>query len=239
LAEAEELFGVPKPPPRTLAESIPGWGRPVDPAGDCEFSASGDSLILKIPGTLHSLSPANNNFDAPRVLQEIEGDFTLQVKVAFPLEPKTPLTDRAFTFISAGLVVWENADHSLRVERDAYFTHPNYPTGAVIPPPSQTPPQLSSHAPLVEYMQGALEVSGIPKSWNAKDPPLPGPATWLRLTRRGQKFESYLSHDGREWQIVPVIETKFPSQVQVGVVARNNSGSEFRAEFSDVQLTRP
>ena len=34
-----------------------GWGRPVDPAGDCQFDRQGDKLTIHVPGGGHGLEP--------------------------------------------------------------------------------------------------------------------------------------------------------------------------------------
>ena len=89
---AEELLGIAAP--RRLLAAIAGWGEPIDPLGDCQLQSSSDSLTISVPGTLHSLAPANKNFDAPRVLQDVQGDFTVEVKVTCPIQPQATLTDR-------------------------------------------------------------------------------------------------------------------------------------------------
>ena len=65
---------------------LEGWGKVVDPDGDCKFDAARGSLSIAIPGTHHNLNPAVRQ-NAPRVLQEVEGDFTVQVRVSGDFEP--------------------------------------------------------------------------------------------------------------------------------------------------------
>ena len=54
------------------------WGSPFDPTGDCSISESGGTLVITVPGGIHDMSGVRDdrNRTAPRVLQEVEGDFT-------------------------------------------------------------------------------------------------------------------------------------------------------------------
>ena len=52
------------------ADTIEGWGRPVDPVGDCSFSHEVGVLTIKVPGAYHDLWPGRGKVNAPLVLQE-------------------------------------------------------------------------------------------------------------------------------------------------------------------------
>ena len=54
---------------------IEGWGRPVDPDGDCAFNVDNDGMTIRVPGTPHDLSIELNRMNAPRVLQDVDGRF--------------------------------------------------------------------------------------------------------------------------------------------------------------------
>ncbi|HWB14576.1 MAG TPA: hypothetical protein VG826_35455 [Pirellulales bacterium] len=60
---------------------IEGWGTVTDPLGDCSIESEGPKLIVKVPGGTHDLNPVVGGMDAPRVLQSVEGDFSIEVKV--------------------------------------------------------------------------------------------------------------------------------------------------------------
>lgn len=63
-----------------------GWGSVTNSDGDCTFKADKGKLTITVPGNLHDLHP-NRGMNAPRVLQEVEGDFTATVKVTCALTP--------------------------------------------------------------------------------------------------------------------------------------------------------
>src|SRR5256885_16281855 len=62
--------------------ALRGWGKALDPDGDCKFIVQKGRLTIGLPGTDHSLSCERGQMNSPRVLQEIEGDFIVQVKVS-------------------------------------------------------------------------------------------------------------------------------------------------------------
>lgn len=72
-------FGAPAP-----KDALAGWGKPVDPAKDCKFEAKDGKLKIAVPGGKepHDLSAElNAPMSAPRVMREIEGDFSMEVSV--------------------------------------------------------------------------------------------------------------------------------------------------------------
>src|SRR5262245_2460185 len=76
----------PKPAPRPWCH---GWGEPLDPVGGCRFRRDGAALRIDLPGGEKNwLAMFAGDWDAPRLLREIEGDFTIQVRAAVSL-PET------------------------------------------------------------------------------------------------------------------------------------------------------
>ncbi len=103
-------------PSKPSESLIAGWGTAIDPQGDCKFEVNQGRLALTVPAGEHDLNPApDKNVLAPRVLQEVEGDFTLQVHVhPFPLPPRGKSAAGSDTFRAAGLLVWQDAQNYLR-----------------------------------------------------------------------------------------------------------------------------
>src|SRR5262249_31742345 len=97
---------------------------------------------------------------------------------------------------------------------------------------------LSSNAPTVEYWHNRA-IAAQHANWSGELPQLPGDSTWLRIQRQANTARIALSHDGQKWEDVEPIETSFPQRVRVGVIAINSSGDEFKAEFSELKITRP
>jgi formylglycine-generating enzyme required for sulfatase activity len=93
------------------------WGAYVDPRGDCALVRLAERVDFKIPGNQpHDLAPGANA-DAPRILHDAEGDFTIEASVdVFPGAPSGSGWLEGKTFASAGLLVWENDASLLRFE---------------------------------------------------------------------------------------------------------------------------
>jgi len=84
----------------------------VDPDGDSTHEVTAQGVLrISIPTADRDLYPATN-LDAPRLLQPITGDFTLETRLHF---------NPTFGYQGAGLLVWENATRFLRLNR-SYFT---------------------------------------------------------------------------------------------------------------------
>src|SRR5690349_15324644 len=67
--------------------SIPGWGRAIDPDGDCQVRLDADRLVFDVPGVEHNLTAETGKLNAPRVLRPIEGDFIIEVRVLGAVRP--------------------------------------------------------------------------------------------------------------------------------------------------------
>src|SRR5438093_620042 len=61
------------------------YGEAIDPDRDCKFEMLVEKLRLTIPGKPHFVERKLGN--APRVAREVEGDFTITVRVTFPIRP--------------------------------------------------------------------------------------------------------------------------------------------------------
>ncbi|HAV62011.1 MAG TPA: hypothetical protein DCY13_06565, partial [Verrucomicrobiales bacterium] len=99
-------------------ETIPGWGIAIDEDGDCRIEKAGDALKVTVPGTVHDLFPPNSLMNAPRVLQEVKGDFTMQVKIGADFNPGfTPAPGFNRAFHSGGVLIWRDELNYVRFER--------------------------------------------------------------------------------------------------------------------------
>jgi hypothetical protein len=99
---------------------IKGWGTVTDPDGDCELKNEDDSVTITIPGKHHDLThtAAYIKLNAPRILQPAEGDFTLELKTprfALPADAKS--SGGKFSFVSTGLLLWQDEKNFIRLER--------------------------------------------------------------------------------------------------------------------------
>ena len=90
---------------------IKGWGQTEDPDGDCKISAKEGKVTFSIPGTTHDLWPGGDRkVNAPRILQDVEGDFTVQVKVTSSVKPENGF------FRSGTLLIWQDDKTFIRLD---------------------------------------------------------------------------------------------------------------------------
>uniref|UniRef100_UPI00257D9E7C InlB B-repeat-containing protein n=1 Tax=Candidatus Solincola tengchongensis TaxID=2900693 RepID=UPI00257D9E7C len=85
----------------------------MDPLSDCAYDLAGSPgyLRISVPGNYHDLHPANN-LNAPRLLQPIYQDFTVETRV---------LVDPQHDACGAGILAWKDQDNFLRLERGMWY----------------------------------------------------------------------------------------------------------------------
>lgn len=200
--------------------NFPGFGKIIDPDGDCSFKVRNGHITLTIPGGIHDISSYNKKLNAPRILQDVEGDFTVTVKVSGDFEPGDAVRGSGTApFNGAGLLVWDGERNYLRLERDVWVTSDG---------------KLQSYAPLFEYWRNGKNRTARAGS---SRPFYEGRATFLRIIRTGDEVQVAVSHDGIKWINVDSVAVQFPKTVKVGVAAINTSNKPFTVEFSDFKLT--
>ncbi len=198
---------------------VPGWGEVVDPSGDCKvaFDPARDRLTIAVPGTPHCLSSevAGLALDAPRVVQDVYGDFKVSVRVAGKLDPGSAKSASYDPYHGAGLIVWKDEQNYLRVER------------AVATIRGRTTPYLNDEL----REKGRLAFTrGIPVS----DQPV-----YLKVERSGGQIRSWRSTDGSRWTELPGVADSMPGRVRVGVVAINSAKHPLRAELDKFRIEEP
>jgi regulation of enolase protein 1 (concanavalin A-like superfamily) len=100
--------------PRLEEDSFPpvtaAWNAPVDPDGDCQFRDEGGKLTITLPEKKsHDLSVENRRMNAPRLLRDVEGDFTAQVHVTGEFPDNS--------IVAAGLLLMADEKTYVRLER--------------------------------------------------------------------------------------------------------------------------
>lgn len=195
---------------------IKAWGEAIDPDRDCTFEGHNAKFSITIPGKHHDLTYTDRykKLNSPRVLQEVKGDFVLEVKVkAFELpQPKTS-SGGDFSFVSGGLLVWQDDKNFVRLDRAA---------------------EGGSGGPFVwfeRFTDGKSARHTLKKTSNED--------TLLRVERKDNKLIFSTKDEGQEkWSEVLADETKFPEEVKAGVLAINTTKQEFVANFADLKLDR-
>ncbi|QDT66360.1 DUF1349 domain-containing protein [Calycomorphotria hydatis] len=201
---------------------LAGWGELIDPAGDATAKLDGDKLKLTASTGIRSLwygsSDMKNRFTAPRVLQDVRGDFVMEVQVMGDFEGENYYLNGEDKGMSraAGLVVYESDQHYLRWERNRFR-------------PKANGFAYSWTAPIYDR-----ESKRISKWRSTRDDVFTSKTTWLRIERTGQTFTTSMSNDGENWIHENSLVTQFPEKVQVGVIALNRSSATFESEFENL-----
>jgi len=203
---------------------LTGWGVARDPSHDCGFYLADGSLLISVPGSArpHDLAADIHVINAPRVLQPVRGDFTIQVRVDGRFQPGGESTKAGRTaYNGAGIVALMNERNVVTLAR------------AALQDPGKEP---KAYANFEIRVGGELERIG-----NTSDHPLPkdGPV-FLRLERRGLKFLGAVSADGDSWDVLEPKELPevWPKELQAGVVAISTSKYEFDPRFSKLQVLK-
>jgi regulation of enolase protein 1 (concanavalin A-like superfamily) len=203
---------------------LPGWGTVFDPDGDCKVTNAGGLLTINVPGTLHDLRVQRAN--SPRVLQDVDGDFTATVKVASAIRtdigmliPGTEL----YSLRSGALLIWLDEKSFVRFDRASI----------------EIDGKIASQCRLMAFRNGQPvfgEQNGWPTVWYEV---VADEITHLKLERRQGKIDASYSQDGgKTWkQVHGPFPTDLPAKVKVGVSAVNKTVKPLTVEFADLQIT--
>lgn len=197
------------------AQTIKGWGTVVDPDGDCQLKEDKGAVTLTVPKTYHDLTYTDDStkLNAPRILQEVAGDFQLQVKVAaYPLPTANTSSSGRHSFVSTGLLIWHDDRNFIRMDRASEGSAP-----AVFV--------------WVEQFQDGKSMTQRPHRVENKD-------TFLRAARRGNKLTFEVSEDGSAWTEVQTLAVELPKKVKAGVLAINTTTNEFSPRLEGLKLSQ-
>jgi regulation of enolase protein 1 (concanavalin A-like superfamily) len=203
---------VPDPP---SSRSLDGWGDAFDPKCDCVFELEGQTLTISVPGSLHDLSAEAGDLSAPRVLRSARGDFMASVTVAGMVRPGGQMAGKRFyPYHGAGLLVWQDSNHYVRLERAAVLR------GS----------QALSYVNFEQRRGGRMASS--------KGTPIPDEPVILRLERVGARLFASFSPDEKRWTPLPEMALDFVPDLKVGIAAVNTATDPFKAEFVGLSITQ-
>lgn len=209
--------GIAAPVKEKKAQTIKGWGTVVDPDRDCKIALDEGKVTITVPTTRHDLSVFENKpqHNAPRILQEVKGDFRARVKVRlFPQAQANTASGGNLSFISSGLLLWIDDDNYVRLERGSCGE--------------------SGGRPFIEaeHWQGGKMASfkSLPLSEDRD--------TWLRIERKEDKLTLSYGDDGKEWQEALAVEAKLPEKVKIGVHAINTTTMPFTPTLEEFKLEK-
>lgn len=201
--------------------TIPGVGSVINPSGDSKITGDASSLTIAIPAGDHTLDRERSNMTAPRVLQEVSGDFTAEVTISgdYPQNTTTEVSGRR-PFQGAGILMMASPETYIRLER------------------AQVKITDENNIQHFTYPSWEVRYEGKQLRWGSgNDGALTSPASKLRLTRTGNKFVAAISEDGTTWRELDPIIIKAPETVQIGMAASHNTTTPFVAGFANYVLT--
>lgn len=199
-------------------ERIEAWGTVIDPDRDCKITLESGELVISVPGTVQDLSIELNRMNAPRVMQEVEGDFILQVKVAGGFAPKVQTTKDRYAYHGAGLLLMKDKKTYIRLAHAA-VARPDLQHG-------------------LKYANFELREDGSPVHTDAHDayPLEEEQMAYLRLERHGDRVAGAVSADGIKWRYLDPKTVLLPAKVEVGVDAVSTAKEPFAARFSGLKV---
>jgi hypothetical protein len=191
------------------------WGDAVDPRGECRFHEEAGRFTMHVPGGNYQLLPGmDHNFNAPRLLREVDGDFSAIVEVQ-PFDIKgQPLPGVGSSpYQGAGLVVWQDSKNYIR-----------YLIARM--------PKVGGPGPCAHTLVFAGGNSRLEKI-NELQPN----QRYLNLERQGKTYRVRWGTDGRTWDdAIALPEVDFPRRMQVGLLAVNMSTQEFAPVFEEYRV---
>jgi regulation of enolase protein 1 (concanavalin A-like superfamily) len=205
--------GVPK---TTDILRLKPWGDVSDPDGDCKVGMESGSLTFEVPGSLHDLNTEIGKLNAPRVVQDVEGDFVIQVRVRGEFQPEGPGTRHdALPYNGAGLLLWLDGDHYIRIERGAVLRNSRFGALLLCQKHEGDQPPVRKNA--------FLEEGDV----------------YLKLERRGNRITGFYGTDGQQWAETAPIEINWPARLKVGLSAVNSAFTPLSVRFEEFSLRNP
>jgi S1-C subfamily serine protease len=207
-------------------KSLGRLGPLTDPDKDCKEARTDKGITIDIPGKLHTLSPQLRDkknrpvANAPTVLAPIDGDFLAHVRIAGEIRPGSepcqgPSGRRIpFAIQGAGLLLWQDKDNFLRLERSCGTTGGLTLVNRLI----------------VEVCKDGREAGQIYLD-------VPAGPLQVMLLRKDGHLRCLFSSDAKEgWTVFKELAVDFPSKVSVGLSAFNTAKKPFSARFEDFVL---
>jgi len=200
-------------------DSVPGWGLVIDSVGDCSFSHDGGKFTIKVPGAYHDLWPQSGKVNAPLVLQEVEGDFSVTVALTRidKAERDTRIAGLAGTtsFHAGSLVIWQDAKNFVRFDRTQMDRNGQ--------------PITSCYLHVFKDAVRVVETSTV----------VPDKPTQLRLTRKAAALTAAYSQDGgKSWNDLAPQKIDLPAKVKAGIAALNNTTRGNTVTFEGLKVEK-
>ncbi|MGY8767450.1 MAG: DUF1349 domain-containing protein [Pirellulales bacterium] len=191
-----------------FSEEIPGWGFTIDPSSDCPIDLTKDGIQIIIPGGRYDMNAEFENTVAPRVLQDVQGDFVIEVAVIdfpMPKELTSAGPPQKSSYIAAGLLVWQDQKNFIRWTRSAVGE--------------------------VKKVFASAEIYQDGSRTGSLNIEIPDTSVWLRIERRGDRISYWISADKQTWKRVAEKKAELKSTVKAGVFSMNVTKAETKFGF--------
>jgi regulation of enolase protein 1 (concanavalin A-like superfamily) len=191
------------------------YGTTHDPDKGAEFRNIGDTLIISAPLAPRLFAPFGKIANAPRVWREVQGNFTVTVKVSFLIRPAVPAKHKdAFEArAGGGLVVWLDDESYLTLTREE---------------------RENDGAP-GEYIRSEWCHKGSIRG--TSDYSAPQRSGYLRVERWEKGLTCRHSRDGKKWAPLGSYAMEWGAALKVGVLAENGFKEPFEVAFDEYTLT--
>ncbi len=194
----------------------------IDPAQDCSFDLSANPGFIRITSPPHHDLFIRTNFNAPRLIQYIRGDFVIETKVTAIMDENDE---------GAGLSIWKDQFNYIRLDRMSRTVR--YPVEQQIIFVGSIAGKWSMYDPQHSNPGNVVHLS------NLIDP------TYLKIKRSGNIFYGYYSEDGFNWIEIGEIELAIDDPIQIGIEVINEYNPHtffadfdyFRVQFPSITAT--
>jgi S1-C subfamily serine protease/regulation of enolase protein 1 (concanavalin A-like superfamily) len=206
-------------PGAALKPSFAGLGPLIDPGKNCKIDRTESKLTIDIPAGVHLLSDELEVKNSPMTLSEVNGDFVAQVKIAGALLPgvepaRLKGKNLPFTFQSGGLLLWQDKNNFLRLERSAKATRNRVTLQTEV---------------LVEICKNGKPAGHVYA-------PVPAGPLNVRIARLDGNIYCMFGPDGKQWISLKSLAVNFPDKLQIGLSASNAAKEPLSARFEDFVL---
>jgi hypothetical protein len=126
-----------------------------------------------VPGTVHTLTDFDQKKSAPRVMHEVTGDFSVEVRVTSDFNPGREAAEGVAargrsSYNGAGLLLWDSIHNFIRLERNVWVTSNG---------------SIGTYTPLFEHWRNNRGSGSVGNNTPFYE------FSYLRMTRQGQKFQ--------------------------------------------------
>lgn len=179
---------------RFQQDDLGGWTW-IDPSSASSYDLKNPSHYLHMysPGTVDEDMNPNNNTQAPRLIQPVNGDFSIETQVDFIQQPGT--------FQGAAILIWQSDSKFIRLEISAW-NNKYYGVNFVY---------YDMSDPNNNFHDLSSKLLATP------------PTVKLRLERRGNVFSGAWQQGTGEWNPINKTYTMTAEPVQAGLILMNSA----------------